>query len=68
MHARTPFSLLAARALVSHGQLAIYHYPEVLLHKAALQQVSLQPVLVLGVIPPQGQDPTLTCDPLAEYS
>lgn len=53
MHAWIPLALLAARARLAHGQLVIHHHPQVLLHRAALQQVSLQPVLVLEV-----QDPT----------
>ena len=45
--------------LLAHGQLVIHQNSQVPLGKAALQQVSLKPVLMHGVVPPQVQDPAL---------
>ncbi|RMB97863.1 hypothetical protein DUI87_25341 [Hirundo rustica rustica] len=46
-------------ALLAHGQPVIHQNSQVLLSRASPQQINPQPVLVLGVIPPQVQDPTL---------
>ena len=43
-------------AWLGHGYLLIHQHSQVLLCRAALQQVSPEPVLMHGVIPPQVQD------------
>ncbi|PKU42718.1 hypothetical protein llap_6967 [Limosa lapponica baueri] len=45
--------------LLAHGHPIVHQNSQVFLHRAALQLVSPQPVLVHGVIPLQVQDPTL---------
>ncbi|KAK4826191.1 hypothetical protein QYF61_006135 [Mycteria americana] len=44
------------RTLPAHVQLFIHQYPQVLLHRAALNPFIPQPVLILGVAPTQVQD------------
>jgi len=43
--------------LLAHGQLVIHQDTHFHLHRAAFHQVSPEPILVHGVIPPQVQDP-----------
>lgn len=51
-------SLLSCKKkpLLVHVQLVSHHNPQIVFHKAALQPISPQSVLVCGVIPPQVQD------------
>jgi len=53
MHLRTPLAFLGTRA---HSWLV---GNLVALHRAASQQMNSKPILVHGVILPQGQDPVL---------
>ena len=50
---------LATRALLAQGQFVVHQHSQVLLHRAASQQVNPLSVVVHGVIPPQVQDPAL---------
>ncbi|PKU46836.1 hypothetical protein llap_2809 [Limosa lapponica baueri] len=45
--------------LLAHGHSVVHQDSQVFFHRAALQQVSPQPLLVHGVIAPQVQHPTL---------
>jgi len=58
LHApQDPISLLGNQGtLLAHGHLVIPQDTQVPLHRAALQQVSPEPVLVHGVVPSQVQD------------
>ncbi|KAK4814406.1 hypothetical protein QYF61_018165 [Mycteria americana] len=47
------------RTLSAHVQLFIHQYPQVLLHRAALNPFTPQPVLIPGVALTQMQDPAL---------
>ncbi|KAK4807049.1 hypothetical protein QYF61_018390 [Mycteria americana] len=54
--------------LTAHVQLFIYQYPQVLLHRAALNPFIPQPVLILGIAPTQGQDPDLALLNLMKFT
>jgi len=55
-----PIGLLNHQGTVrAHRQTVIYQDPQVLLHRAPLQQVMSQPVLILAAIPSQVQDSAL---------
>ena len=59
MHTKVPLVFLATRAHWTHGQPVTHQDPQVLLHRAPLQQLMPQPVLIRAVIPSQVQDSTL---------
>ena len=55
-----PIGLLGNQGtLLAHGLIVAHQDTQVPRHRAALQQLRPEPVLVHGVVPPQVQDPTL---------